>query len=77
MSDTNGETEQEQNIVPNTDFSTAELQVLYKRRDYYRAKERTLEERRKVIQKCCKGIKPFNQGLTDKEWEARKQVSAL
>lgn len=74
ISDVSTEAEEE-NQDKSPVFSTEELKVLFARRDSYRAKERTKEERRKIVQKCCKGIKPYNAHLTENEWKARKKVS--
>lgn len=73
MSDISSATEDEKEKGPI--FNSEELRVLYKRREAYRAKETTREERKKIVQKCCKGIKPFNTNLTEREWKARKKVS--
>lgn len=40
----------------------------------FRAKDRTKEERRKIVQKVCKAIKLFNSSLTDAEWVLKKKV---
>lgn len=43
----------------------------------FRAKERTKEERRKIVQKVCKAIKEFNKDLSDSDWVLKKKVGLI
>lgn len=54
-----------------------ELTIMADKLETFRAKERTKEERRKIVQKVCKAIKPFNEGLSDAEWVLKKKVGLV
>lgn len=68
---------------PDTDSDNQRARILWVEEEHaimaenletFRAKDRTKEERRKIVQKVCKAIKLFNSGLTDAEWVLKKKV---
>lgn len=62
------------NKHPRIPWVEEEHEIMAEKLETFRAKDRTKEQRRKIVQKVCKAIKLFNSGLSDAEWILKKKV---